>query len=93
MSRTREEFRCTLTQLAVTWYAAPQELTSPLAGAPQDSEDPDQDDTSAEEGTIVDDLSPEPDPPKVDPTLDAWLKASESLLIRLAMPMLNEKQD
>lgn len=70
--------------LAVTWAAAP-------GLGPIEVEEPAEDEDTG--GTPVDDLTPDPDEPTLAPDMDAWLKAGESLLIRLAMPMFNENQD
>lgn len=73
------------TDLAVTWWAAPVDVSA----IPQQEDDEDQDDELAP----VDDLDPDDVDPISDEEMDARLKAIESLLIRMAMPMLNAKQD
>jgi hypothetical protein len=86
------EFDCSMLDLVVTWYAAPHAVaivdTGEGDGGIADDVDADVDD---EEG-IVDDLDPGPEPPQPNADLERWLYAAESLLIRLAMPMLNEAQ-
>jgi hypothetical protein len=74
-----------VTDLAVTWWAAPVEASA----VHQDGEDEQDDELVGP----IDDLEPADDDGGVDPVMDARLKAVESLLIRMAMPMLNGKQD
>jgi hypothetical protein len=74
----------TITDVAVTWWAAPVDV----AAMPRPQEDDDD-----EKAGPVDDLAPDDEELGVDPEMDRRLKAVESLLIRMAMPMLNGKQD
>jgi hypothetical protein len=74
--------------LAITWVAAPVQVEAAAAqaeGEPDATQDPDE----AEGG----EPSSSDDQLAVGSELDSTLKAAESLLIRLAMPMFNEKQD
>jgi hypothetical protein len=74
------------TDLAVTWWAAPVDASKILQDLPEDGDG--EDDLAP-----VDNLDPDDFDPISDDEMDARLKAVESLLIRMAMPMLNAKQD
>jgi hypothetical protein len=90
------EFECSMLDLVVTWYAAPALLAEHDNGENGENggEEPRDVDaeTDEEEDDVVDDLDPDPEPRQPHPDLERWLYATESLLIRLAMPMLNEAQ-
>lgn len=88
------EFDCSMLDLVVTWYAAPEviatvDTSNQNGGAGVEYPNVDGD---IDEDRIVDDLDPGSEPPEPNPDLERWLYAAESLLIRLAMPMLNEAQ-
>ncbi len=74
--------------LAITWVAAPIQVDA-AAGQPEDDSDitEDSDETEGDNPSVTDEHF------GVGSELDKTLKAAESLLIRLAMPMFNEKQD
>ncbi len=93
-SDLRERLRSTkpnpvdMLDLAITWVAAPVKVGA-AAGGDEDEPDGTQE---ADDGEGGDTPAPD-DQLAVGSELDKTLKAAESLLIRLAMPMFNEKQD
>jgi hypothetical protein len=73
-----------MVDLAITWIAAPVEVPQAPEGELEEGPEEDGEGEGAQGGASTFAVGSE---------LDQTLKAAESLLIRLAMPMFNEKQD
>ena len=80
-----KELNLEMLNLAVTWWAAPLDDAAQSDDHVDDEPDLDL--------APLDDLTPEDEVTGIDPVMDTQLKAVESLLIRMAMPMLNARQD
>jgi hypothetical protein len=89
-----KSFTLTMLDLAVSWWSPPEpDNEPPLAAENLESHDSEPAEPLESNALEPDALEPDDDASLTDPALDRFLKASESLLIRMAMPMFNDKQD